>query len=77
LRIAIPSFRERLGSLVYEERLRELGLLTLEKRRLRRDLITMFKYLEGGCKEDGDSCFTRSHMEKTRCNGYKLLLGRF
>ncbi|NXC14986.1 SYIM protein, partial [Corythaeola cristata] len=28
-------------------------------------------------KEDGNSLFTRSPMEKTRGNGYKLLLGRF
>ncbi|PKU34839.1 hypothetical protein llap_14859 [Limosa lapponica baueri] len=53
-----------LGSLPYEERLKELGLFSLEKRRLRGDLITMFQYLKG-------------HMEKMRGNGYKLLLGRF
>ncbi|KAK4830690.1 hypothetical protein QYF61_012859 [Mycteria americana] len=54
----------------------------LEKRRLRGDLITMFQYIKGGCKEDGDSLFTRSHMEKMRVRykydyGYNLLLGRF
>jgi len=50
---------------------------SLEKRRLRGDLITMFQYLKGGYKEDGDSLFIRSHLEKMRGNGHKLLLGRF
>ena len=66
-----------LGSLLYEERLRELSLFSLEKRKLKGDLITMFQYLQGGYKEDGNFLFTRSHMEKTWGNGYKLLLGRF
>ncbi|KAK4829316.1 hypothetical protein QYF61_003192 [Mycteria americana] len=66
-----------LEHLSYEDRLRELGLFSLEKRRLWGDLTVAFQYLKGAYKKDGDRLFNRPCSNRTRGNGFKLKEGRF
>ena len=62
---------QRAGAPLIEDRLRELGLFSLEKRRLWGDLIVAGLYLEGAYKQEGSDC-VQSLMGTGQGNGFKV-----
>ncbi|KAK4829739.1 hypothetical protein QYF61_006448 [Mycteria americana] len=75
-RVNPPQMLRGMEHLSYEERLRELGLFSLEKGRLQEDLIAAFQYLKGAYKKDGEKLFSRACSDRTRGNAFKLKEGR-
>ena len=63
--------------LSYEDRLKELGLFSLEKRGVQGDLIGAFQYLEGSYRKEGERLFCRICGDRMRGNGFKLKGVRF
>ena len=55
--------------------MRELGLFSLEERRLWGYLTVAFQ--KGVCKQEGEWLFMRVDSDRTRGNGFKLRQGRF
>ena len=66
----------RLETKAYEERLKEMGMFSLAKRRLRRDDST-FQYLKGCHMEEGQDLFLIIPECRTCNNGFKLQEARF
>lgn len=66
-----------LEHLFYNEKLRELGLFILEKRRLQGDLIVTFQYLKVAYGKDGEGHFVWECSDRTRENGFKQKERRF
>ena len=64
--------------LPYEERLGDMGLFSLEKGRLRGDLINVYKYLKAsGRQREEAGCFLVVRSDRTRSHGLKLVHRKF
>jgi len=63
--------------LSYEERLRQLRLISMEERRLQGELLVAFQCLKGAYKKDGERFFTKACSDRTRGNSFKMQEGGF
>lgn len=57
--------------LPYTEKLRVLGLCSLERKKVRGDLTCVYKYLVGSDEEEAPRLFSVMPMGQTRGNGHK------
>ena len=60
----------------YEARLAELGLFSLEHRRMRGDLIEVYKIMRGIDRVDSQYLFSRAPIVNTRGRMYKIKGGK-
>ena len=66
-----------LRNLPYRERLRHLNLHSLERRRVRGDMIEVYKWMKGYNKGDINKVLMVREQGRTRSNGFKLDKFRF
>lgn len=68
-RVTQTKMIKGLKHLSYEKRLGHLGLFRLGKKQLKWVLINVYKYVKGGCPEDGCTFFSVVLSNKTRGSG--------
>ena len=66
-----------LRNIPYEDRLKSLNLHSLERRRVRGDMIEVFKWMKGINSGDINKVLLVSEPGRTRSNGFKLDKFRF
>lgn len=66
-----------LEHLCYEERLREMGLCSPEKKKVQGNLTNVYKYLKGGCKKVRARISSVMPRDRIRGDGHKWRHGGF
>lgn len=66
-----------LEAVSYKEQLRVLGLSSLEKRRLRCDLMALYSFLRRGSGKGGIDLFSLGSSDRMHGNGSQLCQGKF
>lgn len=62
---------------VYEERVRQLSTFSLQRRQLREDILAVFKYLKGHCKDKREQIVFLTADGQMCSNGLKLQKSMF
>uniref|UniRef100_K7GG65 Reverse transcriptase domain-containing protein n=1 Tax=Pelodiscus sinensis TaxID=13735 RepID=K7GG65_PELSI len=82
--LALESVQKRATKMIrglervpYKKRLKRLGLFSLEKRRLRGDMIEVYKIMNGVERADKEKLFISSLYRRTRGHQMKLMGSRF
>ena len=73
----VMKMMRALEHLLYDERLRDLVLFSLEKRKLKGDLINAYKRLMGGRQVDWARLFSEVPSDRTSGSGHKLECMKF
>jgi len=74
---AATSIIRGLEHLYCGERLTDLGLFSLEQKRLQGHLTETFQYFRGAYKQERDQSFIQYNTDKTMGNGFKLKERKF
>lgn len=67
-----PARRSLRIFISYEEKLNKLELFSLEKKKVKGNHLTVYKYLKEVCTEGGAVILSVGHRDRTRGNGHIL-----
>ena len=71
----VQKWSEGLDHLSYAEKVRQLWLFSLEKRRVQGHLVAAFQYIKGAYRKDRERLFTRTCSGRIRRNSFKMERG--